>query len=386
MMKPLFRTIFATFFSLCLMPNAMAAKPLKIFILVGQSNMEGHAAVRSFDNLALDPAEPELLKAMRQENGEPTVCDDVYISYATGNAKDKDTPLIKEGKLTAGFGAQFREPKIGPEYTFGIYMQKHLKEPILIIKAAWGGKSLHTDFRPPSAGPSEVGDAEATGHYYRLMMQHVKNVLNDPGKVHPAYDKAAGHELAGFVWFQGWNDMVNSKVYPQRTQPGGYDKYSEVFAHLIRDVRKELEAPGMPFVIGVMGVGGISTAETEAARAPRYRGITPGFRASMAKPASMPEFKGSVFAVETAPFWDVKLEQLDNAERKAKGAVNEMLKNKKVDRAERDRIIEEEILKLMSKEDINYLRTGKTNQGFHYMGSARVMGKIGKAFADALAK
>lgn len=30
-------------------------------------------------------------------------------------------------------------------------MDKVIDEPILIIKTAWGGKSLHTDSRPPSA-------------------------------------------------------------------------------------------------------------------------------------------------------------------------------------------------------------------------------------------
>ena len=46
--------------------------------------------------------------------------------------------------------------KIGPEFTFGIYMEKELKEPILIIKTAWGGRSLNTEFRPPSAGPYKL--------------------------------------------------------------------------------------------------------------------------------------------------------------------------------------------------------------------------------------
>jgi hypothetical protein len=46
----------------------------------------------------------------------------------------------------------------------------------------------------------------------------------------------------------------------------------------------------MPFVIGVLGVGGESENEV--------------FRKAMAAPADMPEFKGNVVAVETAPFWD----------------------------------------------------------------------------------
>jgi hypothetical protein len=40
----------------------------------------------------------------------------------------------------------------GPEYAFGIYMHKQLREPILIIKTSLGGQSLCVDFRPPSAG------------------------------------------------------------------------------------------------------------------------------------------------------------------------------------------------------------------------------------------
>ena len=60
---------------------------------------------------------------------------------------------VKEGKLTVGYGAGGREPKIGPELSFGITMQQHVGEPILLIKTSWGGKSLNTDFRSPSAGP-----------------------------------------------------------------------------------------------------------------------------------------------------------------------------------------------------------------------------------------
>ncbi len=47
------------------------------------------------------------------------------------------------------------------------------------------------------------------------MIDHVKHVLADPKRVCPQYDPSQGYELAGFVWFQGWNDMVNSGVYPE---------------------------------------------------------------------------------------------------------------------------------------------------------------------------
>lgn len=100
---------------------------------------------------------------------------------------------------------------------------------------------------------------KATGVYYRKMMEHVKKVLTDPGKVCPVYNKTDGYEIAGFVWFQGFNDMVDRWTYPNRTKPGGYDLYTKLLCHFIRDVRKDLNAPKMPFVIGVMGVDGIPT-------------------------------------------------------------------------------------------------------------------------------
>ena len=37
---------------------------------------------------------------------------------------------------------------IGPEYGFGFALNAALKEKVLIIKTAWGGKTLCGDFRP----------------------------------------------------------------------------------------------------------------------------------------------------------------------------------------------------------------------------------------------
>ena len=94
---------------------------------------------------------------------------------------------------------------------------------------------------------------KGSGTRYREMIAHVKDVLAHVNRIIPDYDPKDGYEIAGFVWFQGWNDKVSSHVYPNREKPGGYDLYSELLADFIRDVRKDLNAPGMPFVIGVHG-------------------------------------------------------------------------------------------------------------------------------------
>ena len=200
------------------------AKPLKVFILAGQSNMEGDAKVETFDYIGDDPATAPLLKQMRGADGKPTVCDGAWISYFTGSAEANGEGF---GKLTAGYGSRQKPDKdggkSGPEFTFGLTMDAALAEPVLIIKTAWGGKSLHTDFRPPSAGPyvfneaqlanltkrgKDLAEANAkkmseTGMYYRLMVEHVEKVLHDIKRVVPDYDAAQGYEIAGFVWLQG---------------------------------------------------------------------------------------------------------------------------------------------------------------------------------------
>ena len=374
-----------------------ASKPLKVFILVGQSNMEGHAKVETFDYIGDDPATAPLLKQMRGADGKPTVCDHVWISYYTG-AKGSFGEGF--GKLTAGYGSR-RNPaedggKIGPEFMFGITMDKTLKEPVLIIKTAWGGKSLHTDFRPPSAGPyvpseqeskkweanpekkKEVSDA--TGFYYRTMLEHVKSVLADPKRVCPAYDKAAGYEIAGFVWFQGFNDLVAGDTYASKA--GGkerdYTKYGTWLADFIRDVRKDLSAPKMPFVIGVLGVGGLKASEGTIA-----------FRKAMAAPASMPEFKGNVMAVETAPFWSEELASIDAKHGQLKGrrqGMERKVKEGKMTRAEADAEAKKMEGELITPAEAALWARGASNQGYHYLGCAKTFALIGKAFAEATLK
>jgi alpha-galactosidase len=285
---------------------------------------------------------------------------------------------------------------------FGITMQKSLGQPILIIKTAWGGKSLHTDFRPPSAGPYEFNESQiatikerglnleeerakkkaATGVYYRLMVEHVKHVFSDIKRVYPDYDEGQGYEIGGFVWFQGWNDVVDSGVYPKRGQPGGYDKYSEWLAMLIRDVRKDLDTPKMPFVIGVLGTNGpIENVEK------RYRAIHGTFRQAMAAPAALPEFQGNVIAVQTAPYWDMALDRIAR-KRSLLNQRKRSLENKlQTGDAPKDEVLTELAAikaELALPEDTAQWTRGASNAAYHYFGCAKTMALIGESFARAM--
>lgn len=382
------------------------SKPLKVFILAGQSNMEGHARIETIDYIGDDSATAPLLKQMRGADGKPTVCDHVWISYYTGSGEANGEG---HGKLTAGYGSR-RNPnedggKIGPEFTFGLTMDAAFDEPVLIVKTAWGGKSLHTDFRSPSAGPYLLSDwqkanypkqeghgipkdfekwksdkLKETGDYYRLMIEHVRHVLADPKRVCPAYDPASGYEIAGFVWFQGWNDMVDGHTYPNHGKPGRFDQYSECLSHFIRDVRRDLSAPKMPFVIGVMGVSGAKAGSDVVE-----------FRKAMTAPSLLPEFKGNVTAVPTAPFWAEELGAIDEKH----GMVRQMghyLNSKHKDHANADGKMTDEQkreylknyeAKLISPEEVAQWKRGASNAGYHYLGCAKTFALMGKAFAEA---
>ena len=378
--------------------HSLSAKPLKVYLLVGQSNMQGHAAESTLGHLGMDPKTAPLLKAIQNADGSSKVHDQIWIS----SIDTSEESGVKEGKLTVGYGAGGREPKIGPELTFGITMQKHVGDPILLIKAAWGGKSLNTDFRPPSAGPYVFKEqqienfkkrgknlvevrkekTDSTGVYYRLMLEHIRKVLGDIKRVYSDYNAKSGYELAGFVWFQGWNDMVDSGTYPTRGQPGSYDSYSKNLVHFIRDVRKDLQAPKLPFVIGVMGAGGPIAKYGPDQK--RYAGIHGEFRKAMAAPAKLPEFKGNVTAVLTENYWDQQLSDLVDRRGKVNAKRRDLSKDKSLNREQRDKAIAQLNADLFTKEELKILELGVSNAAYHYLGSSKILGQIGKAFADAL--
>jgi len=247
--------------------------PVKVFILAGQSNMEGQGQVSVnpkhpdakgyLDYLVKDPATAARFAHLVGKDGKWIVRDDVWISY-----------LDRKGPLTVGFGS--KENLIGPELGFGWVIGDALDSPVLLIKCAWGGKSLAKDFRPPSSGGE-------TGPYYSELVTRTKDVLSKIKTYVPGYE-GQGYEIAGFGWHQGWNDRV-CQAYN--------NEYEKNMANFIRDIRKDLGVKDMPFVIAETGMGG--RAETN----PRALSLMK----AQAAVAEYPEFKGNVAFVETKDFW-----------------------------------------------------------------------------------
>jgi len=326
-------------------PLVGAEGTVKVFILAGQSNMEGKAKNSLLDHQATDAKTKDLFAHLRKD-GKWIVRDDVFIKF-----------LKRSGGLTVGYGSPGRT---GAELEFGTVMGDHFDEPVILIKAAWGGHSLYKLFRSPSAGmPSDeyfqaelVKAQERTkknnekrkrndplptmadikkpfGSSYRNMLAEVKEVFDSYETMFPAL-KGKKLEIAGFVWFQGWNDMYGI----------GPDQYESNMKHFIKDVRKDLKAPKMPFVIAAMGQNGSKPASGNMAVVKKAQ-----FAMN-----DVPEFKGNVKTIATDVLIDKAAEALYPHWRKR---------------------FEE------------WEKTG-SDFGYHYMGSAIWFNRIGKAMGKAM--
>ena len=118
-------------------------------------------------------------------------------------------------------------------------------------------------------------------------------------------------------------------------------EYAENMAHFIRDVREDLEAPGLPFVIGQCGVGGEATTNPKHLR----------FKEAQIVPASLPEFEGNVAVVRTDAHWDTEAH---------------------------------EVFERGWKENPEEWNRLGSDRPYHYLGSPRTMLGVGEAFGEAV--
>ena len=208
---------------------------LRVFILAGQSNMQGHGTISDPEN---DPGSLNdvIQNDSRGEWSEIGEVNDWITLQNTYLYYEGDQNTIRTN-VTVGQGANSN--LIGPELMFAHELDNFYYDPVLIIKTAWGGKSLAVDFRPPSA-------EGATGEYYNSMINIVNNVTQNLASEFPEIEQSE-FEISGFVWFQGWNDGESQDFL---------DEYESNLKHLIHDVRSDLDIPDLPFVVASSGQGG----------------------------------------------------------------------------------------------------------------------------------
>jgi autotransporter-associated beta strand protein len=276
---------------------------LKIFILAGQSNMQGKASAEigrdpnNFANTNLAGGLGSLRNMVNRDpnkysyltdpanpiaNGQPgwITRPDVGVTYWSDFGAGEN----RRGNLDANFGDTGGQGKIGPEYSFGLVVGSQLGDNVLIIKYAFGGRSLAVDFRPPGAVAARGG---VVGPYYTGLLARVNQVLGNLSTYYPAYTgtTANDYEIAGFGWHQGFNDRIS---------PAFTAEYEANMTNLIQDLRSPqgLGVPNLPVVIGDTGMG----------NAPTGVGSLIAAQGNVADPAKHPEFAGTVKTVQTKQF------------------------------------------------------------------------------------
>lgn len=276
-------------------------RPVKVFILLGQSNMFGMGDVEpatTRGTLAYLTTTAKKYPYLIDDAGKWTTRSDVrYVQVMDGRAGGSMQTLHNEW-LTV------KVKTIGPEVAFGNIMGQMLDEPVLILKSCIGNRSLGWDLLPPGserfivngttyAGYRDTPDSWVEGQPKKLVnwyagkqydddVANARAVLSEIGRYYPGAQK---YEVAGFVWWQGHKDQT--PVYASR--------YEQNLVQLIRTLRKDFNAPNAPFVLATIAFGGWDLKEP---------GLTiANAQLAVSDPGKHPEFAGNVKTVEVRDFW-----------------------------------------------------------------------------------
>ncbi|MCH7227034.1 fibronectin type III domain-containing protein [Haloferula sp. A504] len=229
---------------------ASAQETLKVFLLAGQSNMEGQAY--TYDNastagwniptleflLSGTPAAtnylanmPHSFKASLDSSWTSPRSDAWCVHYdsSNGNLKavapstDPADNFTGFGPLSPGFGVGVNFGSMfGAELGMGIRLGDATTDPIVLFKSDKGGTTLAEDWRPPSAVAARGGvvgpNYTNTVNRFSAFLDDLDADLLDDGTLNnsihpdedPRYGNATSYEICGLVWIQGYNEVVEN--------------------------------------------------------------------------------------------------------------------------------------------------------------------------------
>jgi hypothetical protein len=283
------------------------SKLIQVYIMLGQSNMLGFGRVgpkETKGSLEFLVKEKKMYPHLVDDKGQWKTRQDVrYVHVMDQRGVD-----FKDMEKFGDVNNDWLTPKksFGPELGFGHVMGHFHDEPVLLLKACIGNRSLGWDLLPPGSerweyeGKTYAGYKDVApswekgtepkavpwyaGRQYDADVAHAQAVLKNLEKYYPGY-KGQGFEIAGFVWWQGHKDQNAAHA----------SKYEQNLVHLIKSLRKDFAAPKAKFVVAT-GCGnpgregfGLQIAEAQLA--------VDGDK------GKYPEFKGNVKSVDVRPFW-----------------------------------------------------------------------------------
>lgn len=259
------------------------SKPVKVFIMMGQSNMVGMSPMSSLTEYCKTK---KMYPYLLDDEGKWAQRSDVRCAMVTCNQH--------EGPLAPGFGAR----GIGVELGFGWQVGDFYKEPVLLIKACIGNRSLGWDLLPPGSEPYDgepgyrgtkenpkgngeipAGAGWYAGKQYDDDTANAKAALANLDKYYPG---AKNYEVAGFVFWQGEKDHGNQNHM---------NRYEENLVRFIKALRKDFNSPNAKFVCGTLGESKKGSGDK----------VMEACFAVDGESGKHPEFKGNVKAVYTNP-------------------------------------------------------------------------------------
>ena len=285
---------------------ADVSKPVKVFIIMGQSNTLEMGKVKGDTDGALESAVKKegLYPFMVDDAGNWTTRKDVRNVHIMGSGGPGKSSVKRNDWLTVSGG------KIGIEIGIGHHLGNALEEPVLILKSSIGNRSLGWDLLPPGSKSYEFADPKdgktyvyagygqspmkwekgtepkpiewTAGCQYAGDVARAKQVLEKIGDYYPGATK---YEVAGFLWWQGDKDRYDA---------GLASRYEQNLVNLIAALRKDFDAPNAKFVCATLG----QTSKENASGNEKYLLEA---KLAISDATKHPELKGQVATVYTHP-------------------------------------------------------------------------------------
>ena len=273
-------------------------KPVRVFILLGQSNMLGMGKIAG--------GEGSLENAVKNKNKYPYLVDDAGNWSERKDVRNVRVMVGKGGMQV--FNNEWMNIKgtktIGPEFGIGHVVGNAIDAPVMILKSCIGNRSLGWDLLPPGSEPYEfegkmipgyrgtpdnpkgngrkVEGAWYAGKQYDDDTENAKKVLAELDKYYPG---AKGYEVAGFFFWQGEKDCGSAE---------NSARYEKNLVQFIKQLRKDFDAHNATFVLATLG---------EAKKGSGGNGgkVLEAQLAVDGNNGKHPEFKGNVATVYSNP-------------------------------------------------------------------------------------
>lgn len=192
-----------------------AADEYDVYLLAGQSNMDGRGLVSEL------PA------------GQKTTFENTIIFYRNEKRSSDSWKTLTAGfSVPPKYKGELPSPTFGPEIGFTHWMlQRSPQRRIALIKGSQGGTSLRADWRP-----GEKGVAESQGPQYRDFVDTIRIATKQ------LRDRGDRLTIRGLLWHQGESDSKS-----------GTETHKRRLNALIDRIREDVGVPDLPDLPVVVG-------------------------------------------------------------------------------------------------------------------------------------